>query len=114
VLDGNTIDFTLKVERYEWLSSASILPNGGTWNRWVLHDTNYTPLFGPAVLPPRSTQKGPNVFEKIEGVLANRGAEITFSLPGRSGREKSSMSVPQRVMVGGADSMENLLPKSSP
>ena len=114
VLDGNRIEFTLDGERYEWISGVSILPNGGTWNLWVLHDTNYTPLFGPADSPPHRISKGPNVFEKIEGALANRGAEVTFSLPGRLGREKSATLVPQRVMVGGADSMENLLPKSSP
>lgn len=114
VLDGNRIEFTVDGERYEWLSSASILPNGGTWNLWVLHDTDYTPMFGTTLIPPRSTQKGPNVFEKIEGALANRGAEITFNLPGRSGSSKSTTVAPQRVMVGGADSMENLLPKSAP
>ncbi len=114
VLDGNRIEFTLNGERYEWLSGTSILPNGGTWNLWVLHDTSYTPLFGAAGSPPRTTSKGPSVFEKIEGALASRGAEVTFSLPGRSGREKSTTLAPQRVMVGGADSMENLLPKSSP
>jgi hypothetical protein len=54
------------------------------------------------------------VFEKIQGALASRGAEVTFIVPERSGREKSTVSAPQRVMVGGADSMENLLPKSSP
>ena len=115
VLEENRIEFTVDGERYEWLSSESILPNGGTWNLWVLHDVGYTPLFGgPNVAPPRSTQKGPNVFEKIEGALANRGAEVTFNLPGRSGSNKSTISAPQRVMVGGADSIENLLPKSAP
>src|SRR5215213_4925306 len=114
VLDGNRVEFTVNGERYEWLSSESILPNGGTWNLWVLHDTNYTPLFGLAVAPPRTAAKGPNVFEKIEGALANRGAEFTFGLPGRSGSNKSTTVAPQRVMVGGADSMENLLPKSGP
>ena len=114
VLDGNRIEFALNGERYEWLSSESILANGGTWNLWVLHDSGYTPLFGPAVLPPRLTQKSPNVFEKIEGALANRGAEVTFDLPGRSSTNKTPITAPQRVMVGGADSMENLLPKSGP
>ena len=116
VLDGNRIEFTLNGERYEWLSSESILPNGGTWNLWVLRDADYTPLFGTAGSPPRSTQKGPNVFEKMKGALANRGAEITFVLPDRSGpgNSKSTTPAPQRVMVGGADSMENLLPKSGP
>ena len=114
VLDGNRIEFTLDGERYEWLSSESILPNGGTWNLWVFHDTGYTPLFGTAGSPPRSTTKGPNVFEKIEGALANRGAELTFILPGRKGSSKTTTPAPQRVMVGGADSMENLLPKNGP
>jgi hypothetical protein len=114
VLDGNRIEFTVDGERYEWLSSASILPNGGTWNLWVLRDTDYVPMFGATLIPPRSTQKGPNVFEKIEGALANRGAEVTFNLPARSSSSKSTTTAPQRVMVGGADSMENLLPKSAP
>jgi len=114
VLDGNRIEFTVDGERYEWLSSASILPSGGTWNLWVLRDTDYVPMFGATLIPPRSTQKGPNVFEKIEGALANRGAEVTFNLPGRTGSSKSTTTAPQRVMVGGADSMENLLPKSGP
>jgi hypothetical protein len=114
VLDGNRIEFTVDGERYEWLSSASILPNGGTWNLWVLRDADYVPMFGTTLIPPRSTQKGPNVFEKIEGALANRGAEVTFNLPRRSGSAKTTTTAPQRVMVGGADSMENLLPKSAP
>ena len=112
VLDGNRIEFTVDGERYEWLSSESILPNGGTWNLWVLHDTNYTPLFGSSVSPPRSASKGPNVFEKLEGALTNRGAEVNFGVHGSS--SGNTLSAPQRVMVGGADSMENLLPKSGP
>src|ERR1043165_872290 len=60
VLDGNRIEFSMNNERYEWLSSDSILPNGGTWNLWVLHDINYTPLFGPEGSPPPATPKTPN------------------------------------------------------
>jgi len=114
VLDGNRIEFTVDGERYEWLSSASILPNGGTWNLWVLRDTDYTPMFGATLIPPRSTQKSPNVFEKIEGALVDRGAEVFFNLPRRTGSSKSTTTAPQRVMVGSADSMENLLPKGAP
>jgi hypothetical protein len=112
VLDGNKIEFTINNEKYEWLSSESILPNGGTWNLWVLHDTNYTPLFSNDNSPPRATRKSPNVFEKIEGALINQGATLSLGpLPGAQ-KDKSGPIVPQRVMVGGADSMENLLPKS--
>jgi hypothetical protein len=112
VLDDNRIEFTMNNERYEWLSSESIFPNGGTWNLWVLHDTNYTPLFGPDGPLPRTTRKTPKIFDKIEGALNSKGATLTLNLPGRSSDTKSGPVVPQRVMVGGADSMENLLPKS--
>jgi hypothetical protein len=104
VLDENKIEFTVNGERYEWVSATSILPNGGTWNLWVLHDTAYTPLFGPQMAVPRGAiKKSPNVFEKIEGALTKQGKP--------TGKPKAP-DVPQRVMVGGADSMENLLPKS--
>jgi hypothetical protein len=112
VVDDNRIEFTLNNEKYEWLSSESILPNGGTWNLWVLHDTYYTPLFGSESSVPRTPSKGPNVFDKIEGALIKQGASLMLNLPGRSGGSQSGRPiVPQRVIVGGADSMENLLPK---
>ena len=110
VLDENKIEFTVNGERYEWVSGASILPNGGTWNLWVLHDTGYTPLFAsPTSVPRAAIKKAPNVFERIEGALTKQGFELTVTLP--TGKPKAP-DVPQRVMVGGADSMENLLPKS--
>ena len=112
VLDGNKIEFTFDGEHYEWLSSASILPNGGAWNLWVLRDKSYTPLFGPEPARPRETPKGPNVFDKIEQALANQGAQLNVALPGRSTNDKTPLPTPQRVMVGGADRVENLLPKS--
>jgi hypothetical protein len=112
VLDENRIEFTFNNERYEWLSAASILPNGGTWNLWVLHDTNYTPLFGSDEPLPRTAPKGPNVFDKIQGALMNQGATLSLGLPSRETKDKGPEVAPKRVMVGGADSMENLLPKS--
>ena len=111
VLDENKIEFTVNGERYEWVSGASILPNGGIWNLWVLHDTAYTPLFASQASVPRGAiKKAPNVFEKIDGALTKQGVELSVSL-GKPGKP-TAPDVPQRVMVGGADSIENLLPKS--
>jgi hypothetical protein len=110
VLEENRIEFTVNGELYEWLSAAPILPSGGSWYLWVLHDTDYTPFLGSETPAPKTAKKkGPNLFEKIEGVLTSQGAELTISL-----RSKGPQNpvVPQRVMVGGADSIENLLPKS--
>lgn len=114
VLDENKIEFTVNGERYEWVSSASILPNGGTWNLWVLHDPSYTPLFAPqASVPKGAIKKSPSVFEKLEGALTKQGVELSVTLTtGKPTGKPNALDVPQRVMVGGADSMENLLPKS--
>jgi hypothetical protein len=111
VVDENRIAFTIDNERYEWVSSDSILPSGGTWNLWVLRDTNYTPLFSAEQSEPRPTLKTPGVFDKIQGMLNKSGAELMLGLPSKSPREQTAVG-PQRVMVGGADKMENLLPKS--
>ena len=112
VLDENKIEFTANGERYEWLSAAPILPNGGSWYLWVLHDTNYTPLFGSDTPVPKTAKKGSNVLQKLEGVLTSQGAELMLGSPGRGEVVSPRTEVPQRVMVGGADKMENLLPKS--
>ena len=114
VLDDDRIEFTINGERYEWLSGTSILPNGGTWNLWVLQDRNYTPLFGAG--DPLARPKGPNVLSKIGAALTNRNTTVTMGIPAGSGSKpqtnSSTLAVPVRVMVGGADNMENLLPKS--
>ena len=110
VLDGNTIQFDVEGERYEWSSGVSILPNGGTWNLWVLHDPDYTPLFGAEDQLPKAAKR-PNVLEKIDEALMRSGATLTWPGPSRSSGN-NKVIVPQQVMIGGADTMENLLPKS--
>ena len=113
VLDENKIEFAVNGEYYQWVSSDSILPTGGTWNLWVLHDPAYTPLFGPgASVPKGAIKKSPNVFEKIEGALIKQGVEFAVGSISLIKGKPNKPDVPLRVMVGGADSMENLLPKS--
>ena len=111
VLDGNRIQFTVDGELYEWSSGASILPNGGTWNLWVLRDPEYTPLFGADDHLPKAARR-PNVLEKIDEALMRHGATLTFPTRQSTAPGKDPIAVPQLVMIGGADSMENLLPKS--
>lgn len=111
VLDENKIAFTIDGEHYEWVSSTSILPSGGTWNLWVLRDTKYTPLFGGEETEPRSAPKSPSIFDRLEGALNKQGATLSITTPNPS-RTKTTVVRPRRVMVGSADNMENLLPKS--
>jgi hypothetical protein len=110
LLDDNRIEFEYNGEFYEWTSGDSILPNGGVWNLWVLHDPGYTPFFGGRQsAPPAVQEKGPNVFQKLEDRLLTRQG-ITLLRNGRPGNGKQSIDAPQRVLIGGADSMEHLLP----
>ena len=114
VLDGNKIEFIADGEHYEWISGADILSNGGSWNLWVLHDVNYTPLFGSDKPPMQEKKSGG--LSKLEAAvkLGNDTNSITlraYNPPNISAR-KSAVDVPQRVMVGGAESIEHLIPKS--
>lgn len=114
MVDGNRIEFILNGELYEWASSETIFPNGGAWNLWVLHDPNYEPLFMPKRNPPPpvGSQKGPSVFEKLEDkFLTRQGISLIRNIGESKAMGKPSIDSPQRVMIGGADSMENLLPK---
>ncbi len=115
MVDGNRIEFVMNGELYEWTSGEPIFPNGGgAWNLWVLHDPNYEPLFLPkrnAPLPGGS-QKGPSVLERLEDkFLTRQGISWVRNVGETKGAGKPSIDAPQRVMIGGADSMENLLPK---
>src|SRR5213592_3318449 len=51
IIADNRIEFTVDGNHYEWLSSSPIVPQGGTWNLWVLSDPKYTPLFGSDPIP---------------------------------------------------------------
>jgi hypothetical protein len=115
VVDGNRIQFVSNGEHYEWTSSAPILANGGSWNLWVLQDKNYTPLF--SLDKPVSKPKGPNVFEKLGDAInvsnTNNGLTVTTPWPRSPGiLNENNISIPRQVMVGGADSMEHLLPRN--
>jgi hypothetical protein len=111
MLDDNRIEFELNDEFYEWISGDSILPNGGTWNLWVLQDPDYVPWFGAETKAPNSSaQKSPSMLEKLEDKLLTRQG-ITLLRRNSPARQKSSIDAPQRVLIGSADSMDHLLPK---
>src|SRR6267143_302976 len=65
IIDDNRIEFTVNGARYEWLSSSPILPGGGRWNLWVLHDPKYAPIFGS---DPALSQKK-SVWQKVDDAV---------------------------------------------
>lgn len=112
VLEGNKIEFVANGELYEWFSGSEILPNGGRWNLWVLNDERYTPMFATQKPPPQD--KKPGLLSKLEGVLQKGGID-SISVGGLSPSDETTKprapDVPARVMVGGADSIEHLIPR---
>lgn len=114
VIENNRIEFTVDDNRYEWLSSSPILPGGGTWNLWVLHDPKYAPIFGSDPAPARNK----NVIEKLSEVVTNAQTEARIKAQNqsklRNNRDAQKPPIIRRplVMVGGADRIENLWPKN--
>ncbi len=114
IIEDNRIEFTVDDNRYEWLSSSPILPGGGTWNVWVLHDPKYAPIFGSDPAPTRNK----NVIEKLNEVVTNAQTEARISAQTQSAlRNNKDVKKPPTirrplVMVGGADRIENLWPKN--
>ena len=113
-IENNQISFTLGGDAYEWTSSAPIVgTSGGNWNLWVLHDAGYVSDF--------DSQE--QIAEELEG--AEGGAASPEWLRAQVERirrerraefetrdDKRRRAVRRaRVLVGGADRIENLLPK---
>ena len=98
---------------YEWLSSAPIVRPGGAWNLWVLPDPKYLPLFGSEPAPAK--KKG--VLDKLDDVIvATQNSPVKVrnqrTLSGVAPTQTQPVTERRRVMVGGADTIENLWPRS--
>ena len=118
IIDENRIEFTVDGHRYEWLSSSPILPGGGTWNLWVLHDPQYAPIFGsdPALPEKKSVwQKVDDAVNASQTSSAGSRIQKQTTLQVRTPAQTAQTAPPPikrpRVMVGGADRIENLWPK---
>ncbi|HEX8776362.1 MAG TPA: hypothetical protein VF735_22520 [Pyrinomonadaceae bacterium] len=113
VIEDNKIVFSWKGVRYEWISGAPIVGSGGVWNLWVLHDPTYVDGFQS----PGDKRKGESRLEQVLtdplGSLAERigdprrSSDLQTREP-RAAQQKERV----RVRIGGASSIESLLPKN--
>ena len=118
IIDDNRIEFTVNGARYEWLSSSPILPGGGTWNLWVLHDPKYAPIFGSDTALPQKKSVWAKVDDAVNsnqvtgiGVRNQKQTTLQVRTPTETTQSAPVIKRP-RVMVGGADRIENLWPKN--
>jgi hypothetical protein len=114
IIKDDRIEFTVKGSHYEWLSSSPILPNGGTWNLWVLHDPKYEP-FGSQEA--RTAEK--STLDKWSESIRGVGDTVTRIGRSRDTFNRKTDQAPQtqaakrfKVMVGAADRIENLWPRN--
>jgi hypothetical protein len=117
IIEDKRIEFTLKGKHYEWLSSEPILPSGGSWNLWMLHDPTYLP-FGSQEVSKQEKSRLDKLDDSIKAVndKANRIRDplpSTYRKQTANRRDDEDQASPKRfrVMVGAADRMENLWPK---
>jgi hypothetical protein len=111
VIHDNKIAFQLNGRQYEWLSSESVLPGGGTWNVWVLHDPTYLP-FGTR----DNRKKEPNKLEKLDQAIQSFPKRVDPNVATFENNKNDDKDKNQRqrfkVMAGAADRIENLWPRS--
>ncbi|MDQ1560370.1 MAG: hypothetical protein QOD32_3430 [Pyrinomonadaceae bacterium] len=119
-IENNKISFTLGGDVYEWTSSAPVVgASGGNWNLWVLHDAAYVSDFdsqeqivaGAEVNSPPAAGNGASspewMRDSLERIRRERRAEFEARVDSRKRAERRR----PRVLAGGADRIENLLPK---
>lgn len=117
-IEGHKISFKSGDDVYEWTSSAPIVGSGGgNWNLWVLHDTAYVPDFTSTAQIMESAEAKQQANKEnsspgwTQGSLALlRRERRADSEARRAARTKPAGRRP-RALVGGADRIENLLPK---
>ena len=114
IIKENRIEFTVKGHRYEWLSNSPILPSAGTWNVWVLHDPKYVPFGSQEVV-----KKEKSKLEKLDASIKSvqdRATRIGDQGPSTFHKTEQGHDAQAakrfKVMVGAADSVENLWPKA--
>ncbi len=110
LITDNKIEFMWKGKRYELESSALVLPQEGLWSLWVLHDSTYTP-FGPAEVTKDEVSRWEKWEAAIKGVRSRSPKDDTRTSHSNTPLEEVTPAQRFRVMVGGADRIENLWPK---
>ena len=123
-IENNRIEFTLRGDRYEWISNVPVLPGGGTWSLWVLHDPRYTPPIDDATAYSQRKYDQPNKIDTAADKLWNRANQIipepqqtTLTRINEKPRQtaaRPNQLPPQRtrVLTGGADRIDNLWPRN--
>jgi hypothetical protein len=117
IIENNRIEFTVRGRHYEWLSGAPILPSGGSWNLWMLHDPTYLPFGTQQVIKEEKGKldKLDDSIKDLEKKVAKmrEPASNTFHKKTEARQTDDPLPVPKRfrVMVGAADRIENLWPK---
>jgi hypothetical protein len=114
-IDQDKIEFTVRGKHYEWLSRVPILPGGGTWNVWVLHDPTYLPFgFGESARKEKSKLDRLDDSIKAAKEKATRIGDPAAATFHPQTEDATPESPPKRfrVMVGAADRIENLWPRN--
>jgi hypothetical protein len=112
-IENNKISFKLGGDLYEWTSTAPVVGNGGNWNLWVLHDAGYVSDFASSEQIVEGREGKTSAPEWLQDPLARlRREQQRGEFETRANdRTKRTATKRPRVLVGGADRIENLLPK---
>jgi len=110
VIEDNRILFSWKDKKYEWISTEPIVGSRGRWNLWVLHDRNYGQFY-PTPSPDHRKQNDDTtsqIWNNPMKIIKRESTPHVRTL--QKPNETSPAPAPVRIQIGGATSIEELIP----
>lgn len=118
-IEHNKMKFTLRNDRYEWVSDVPVVDAGGPWNLYVLYDPDYVPdSFFLGVKGAAAKPKSTNIYQSVTAVQRNmrlpkKTAASSLENPAVTARKDETderEAASARLIIGAASRIENLLP----
>ncbi len=83
-IENNRILFEAHGSRYEWVTTEAVVPGGGTWHLWVLHDSDFQvedslmPQADAASVMTGAADRIEYLFPPTEGAARTPGAQALY------------------------------------
>jgi hypothetical protein len=106
-IEHNRISFEWGGDRYEWVMSKPVVGIGGNWNAWVLHDPDYD--LALVEHEQDGARSGRDRLRQRADAATRPGRAVFDTAPAEQPKRPPRNRT--RVVIGGADNMELLLPR---
>ncbi|MFL6332690.1 MAG: hypothetical protein ACJ754_05020 [Pyrinomonadaceae bacterium] len=111
---NNVVSFEWSGDKYEWESSLPVVGTDGNWNVWVLHDPDYKLDLFEQPVPPPASDADKSLAQKADAAarrLRQRNTQTEYGAPSAERTQQPARTRRTRVVIGSADSIEQIFPR---